>query len=198
MDCADPAYVDEPGKRVVLDHAPDTTVRANTFERVTYGVRVEDDGTTVEANRFVDTAVDEHPVIIGTPYRTDVLHRPVTGTVLRANETTGANDSPYRWVHGEEATTVDANTAAGTATGICEGEPPPRQLFVMVVAVAAPNPDGSKPATPDLTIDTLGALPSCRSTPTETTTTTTPATTAPGTTPAAAAAAVAGSPTYTG
>lgn len=201
MDCSDPAYVDEPGKRVALDHAPGNTVRANRFADVTYGIRVEDDGTVVEGNRFEQTAADQHPVIIGTPYRTAVLHQPVTGTVLRDNVTTGANDSPYRWVHGEQDTTVEGNTAAGRSVGICEGEPPPRQLFVMVIAVAAPNPDGSKPATPDLTIDTLGALPSCpvSSTSTSTSTTTTSATTVSGgATEPAPAAAVPGAPTYTG
>ncbi|MCU1371448.1 MAG: hypothetical protein JWO77_2642 [Ilumatobacteraceae bacterium] len=202
MDCSEPAYVDEAGKRVSLDHAPDTTIRDNDFERVTYGVRVEDDRTTVEANRFTGTAADEHPVIIGTPYRTAVLHQPVTGTVLRGNLTTGANDSPYRWVHAEEDTTVEGNVAAGAPAGICQGEPPPRQLFVMVIAVAAPNPDGSKPSTPDLTIDTLGALPRCAAEPAEPAepvdTTTTTASEASPAAPASAAAAVPGSPTYTG
>lgn len=193
MDCSDTPYVDEAGKKVTLDHAPDNTIRGNTFADVTYGVRVEDDGTTVEENRFEDTAADEHPVIVGTPYRTEVLGQPVRGTVLRGNVTTGANDSPYRWVHGEQDTTVEGNTAAGTATGLCRGEEPPRQLFVMVVAVAAPNPDGSKPATPDLTIPTLGALTSCRQAA-ETTTTT-----APAEPPAPApASALPGRPSYTG
>ncbi|MGN6694225.1 MAG: right-handed parallel beta-helix repeat-containing protein [Aquihabitans sp.] len=193
MDCSDTPYVDEPGKKITLDHAPDTTIRGNRFTNVTYGVRVEDDGTTVEDNRFTDTAPDEHPVIIGTPYRTSVLDQPVTGTVLRGNVTTGANDSPYRWVDGQQDSTVEGNTAAGAPTGICEGEDPPRQLFVMVVAVAAPNPDGSKPATPDLTIDTLGALTSCRAAPETTTTTASSGPVAP-----VPAAAVPGSPTYTG
>ncbi len=196
MDCSDEPYVDEPGKVVTLDHAPDNTIRGNRFDAVTYGVRVEDDGTTVEANRFQTTAADQHPVIIGTPYRTEVLHQPVTGTVLRDNVTTGANDSPYRWVHGQEGTTVAGNTAAGRSVGICEGEPPPRQLFVMVIAVAAPNPDGSKPATPDLTIDTLGALPSCPVSSSSTTTTT--STVSGGAASPVPATAVPGTPTYTG
>jgi hypothetical protein len=195
MDCSDPAYVDEPGKKVSLDHAPGNTIRANTFRRVTYGVRVEDDGTTVEANQFPDTAADEHPLIIGTPYRTEVLGRPVTGTVVRDNTTTGANDSPYRWVHSGAGITAEGNTADGVEVGVCPGEPPPRQLFVMVIAVAAPNPDGSRPATPDLTIDTLGALPSCRAVPPPVSTSTTVAAPPPD---AAPASAVAGSPTYTG
>ena len=38
----DPAYVDEPYRRVVLDRAHDNTVRANRFVDVTYGVRVEE------------------------------------------------------------------------------------------------------------------------------------------------------------
>jgi parallel beta-helix repeat protein len=195
MDCSDPAYVDEGGTRVSLDHAPDNTVRRNRFTDVTYGVRVEDDRTTVEDNAFTTTAADQHPVIIGTPYRTEVLDRPVTGTVLRGNATTGPNDSPYRWVHGHEDTVVEANTAAGSPAGLCEGEPPPRQLFVMVVAVAAPNPDGSKPPTPDLTIDALGALPSCRAdAPTSTTTLAGPV--APP--EARPATAVPGAPDYTG
>ena len=195
MDCSDPAYVDEPGKEVSLDHAPDNTIRANRFTGVTYGVRVEDDGTTVEGNHFEQTAADQHPVIIGTPYRTEVLDEPVTGTVLRDNTTTGANDSPYRWVHGERDTTVEGNTASGRPVGMCEGEPPPRQLFVMVIAVAAPNPDGSRPATPDLTIDTLGALPSCPAPPSSTTTT---SAAAGGATEPSPATAVPGTPTYTG
>ena len=197
MDCSDPAYVDRPGVRVTLDRAPDNTIRTNTFDDVTYGIRVEDDGTTIEGNRFTASTADHHPVIIGTPYRTDVLHQPVRGTVLRGNhaEVIG-NDSPYRWVHGQEQTTVSGNTALGRPTGICEGRPPPRQLFVMVVAVAAALPDGSKPPTPDLTIHTLGALPSCQ--PKTSTTTTTTASTPAGPVAPPAATPVSGTASYTG
>jgi hypothetical protein len=64
---------------------------------------------------------------------------------------------------------------------------------VLVVAVAAPDPDGSKPATPDLTIDTLGALDSCRAA-LQTAAPTTPVSSGV----AVPAAAVPGSPTYAG
>ena len=162
MDCTDPAYVDQTALRVVLDRAPGNTVRANEFRDVTYGVRVEDDGTTVEGNTFTGTAPDRHAVIVGTPWRTDVLQQPVSGTVLRDNSSSIAgNVSPYRWVHGEVGSTVEGNSALGSPVGWCQGQPPPRQVFVMVIAVAVANPDGSKPPTPDLTVPTLPALPAC-------------------------------------
>lgn len=199
MNCSDPAYVERPGLRVTLDRAPGNTIVGNAFTDVTYGVRVEDDDTTVADNRFTASSPDHHAVIVGTPYRTEALDRPVAGTVLTGNvaSITG-NDSPYRWVHGQVRTTVTGNSALGRATGICEGEPPPRSLFVMVIAVAPANPDGSKPPTPDLTFPTLGALPSCqRTASTSTTTTTTGAPTAdPG--DAAPAVPVSGTADYTG
>jgi parallel beta-helix repeat protein len=162
MECSDPAYVDEPGRRIVLDFAARTTVRANAFHGVTYGIRVEDDHAVIEANRFDGPSPAMHAVVIGTPYRTTVLHHPVTGTVLRANASTiVANPDPYRWVHGESATVVRDNRALGRPVGICEGEPLPRGPFVMALAVAAAGPGGARPPTPDLTFPTVGALPAC-------------------------------------
>jgi parallel beta-helix repeat protein len=163
MDCTDPAYVEEPGRRVVLDRANDNTVRGNHFVDVTYGVRVEDDGNRVEANTFEGTGPDRHAVIVGTPLRTTVLGRPVTGTHLVDNVSTIAgNASPYRWVTGHEATVESGNTAHGAPAPLCEGVEPPRSPFVFVIAVALAGPDGGPPAeTPDLTFPTLGALPAC-------------------------------------
>ena len=164
MECTDPAYVEASGIRVVLDRAPDNTVRDNEFRDVTYGVRVEDDGTTVEGNTFSGASPDRHAVIVGTPYRTEVLDQPVSGTVLRDNSSTIAgNTSPYRWVHGEVDTTYEGNTALGQPVGWCEGQPPPRQIFVMTITFALANPDGSMPAVPDLTVPTVPALPPCPS-----------------------------------
>jgi len=162
MECTDPAYIDEPLRRVVLDRAADNVVRGNDFRDVTYGVRVEDDGTVVDSNTFSGSAPDRHAVIIGTPHRTEVLGHPVTGTVLTGNTSSiVGNANPYRWVHGEVGTTVAGNTALGASVGTCEGQPTPRQIFVMVIAVRAALPDGSMPPTPDLTVPTVPALPDC-------------------------------------
>jgi parallel beta-helix repeat protein len=200
MACTDPAYIDEPTRRVVLDRAPDNAVVGNRFHDVTYGVRVEDDDTTVAANTFTAPSADHHAVIIGTPLRTEVLHRPVRGTRLLDNRShIVGNDGPYRWTAGEADTTVSGNRALGHAVGICEAPPVPRQAFIFVIAVQAADPSGAKPPTPDLTVATLGALPACarRSPPTATTTTTT--TTAAGAVPPAAPARpVGGGPAYTG
>ena len=94
---------------------------------------------------------------------------------------------------GSTGTSV-GNLALGTPMGICEGVPLPRDLFVMTIAVAQAEPDGSKPPTPDLTVKTLGALPSCRTAAPATTTTTTDAV-APA---PSAAVPVPGTASYTG
>lgn len=163
MECTDPAYVDEGLTRIVRDYAADNVVRGNRFVEVTYGIRVEDDGTVVEGNTFEGSDPAQHPVIIGTPYRTDVLGEPVSGTVLVDNVSTVAgNTSPYRWVHGHDSTTEAGNTALGVPAPTCEGEDPPRRPFIFVIAVAPMGPGGTPPTTtPDLTVPVLGELPPC-------------------------------------
>jgi parallel beta-helix repeat protein len=163
MDCTDAAYIDEPGRRVVLDRADHNTVRANRFVDVTYGIRVEDDGNRIEANTFEGGGPDRHAVIIGTPLRTTVLGRPVADTVLVDNVSTIAgNAAPYRWVTGHTGTVESGNLAEGAPAPLCEGVEPPRSPFVFVIAVALAGPDGGAPAeTPDLTFPVLGALPPC-------------------------------------
>jgi parallel beta-helix repeat protein len=163
MDCTDPAYVDEPGRRVVLDRANDNVVRRNRFVDVVYGIRVEDDGNRIEANTFEADRPDRHAVIVGTPLRTTVLDRPVTGTTLVDNVATIAgNDDPYRWVTGHVDTLDQGNVANAAPTALCEGVEPPRSPFVFVIAVALAGPDGGPPAeTPDLTFPVLGELPPC-------------------------------------
>jgi parallel beta-helix repeat protein len=206
MECSDPPYVKDGLTEITLDHAARNHIVGNRFEDVVYGVRVEDDDTVVEDNSFTGTAPDRHAIVVGTPYRTEALDRPVRGTVLRGNTSTIAgNTDPYRWVSGEAATTVEANTALGRTVGLCEGRTLPRQPFVMVVAVAAANPDGSKPTTPDLTVPTLGALAPCTRTdggPTTSTpsaSTSTSAASGPSAVTAARpAAAVRADPAYTG
>jgi parallel beta-helix repeat protein len=163
MDCTDPAYIDEPYRRVVLDRANDNTVLRNHFIDVTYGIRVEDDGNRIEANTFEAGRPDRHAVIVGTPLRTTVLGRPVTGTTLVDNVATIAgNDHPYRWVTGHAETVEQGNLANGAPAALCEGVEPPRSPFIFVIALALAGPDGGPPATtPDLTFPVLGELPPC-------------------------------------
>jgi parallel beta-helix repeat protein len=163
MECTDEAYIDEPLRRVVLDHAAENTIRANHFVDVVYGIRVEDDGNTVEGNVFEASSPDHHAVIVGTPLRTTVLDRPVTDTRLVGNVATIAgNDDPYRWVTAHVDTHDEDNLANGAPATLCEGVEPPRSPFVFVIAVAAAGPDGGPPEeTPDLTMPVLGALPPC-------------------------------------
>lgn len=163
MDCTDPAYVDQPARRVVLDYAADNVVRGNDFYEVTYGVRVEDDRTTVEGNTFSGSAPDRHAVIIGTPDRTNLLGLPVADTVLKDNVSTiVGNPDPYREVHDPVGTVDTGNQALGAPTTVCDGQTVPRQQFIFTIAVAAAGPGGTPPATtPDLTVPTVGALPDC-------------------------------------
>jgi len=163
MDCTDPAYIDEPYRRVVLDRANDNVLRGNRFVDVVYGIRVEDDGNVVEANTFEAGSPDHHAVIVGTPLRSTVLGRPVTGTRVVDNVATiSGNDDPFRWVTQVVDTTARGNVANGAPATLCPGVEPPRSPFVFVVAVAPAGPDGGPPAeTPDLTLPVLGALPPC-------------------------------------
>lgn len=173
MDCTDPAYVDEPLNRVVLDRAADNVVAGNAFHGVTHGVRVEDDGNRVEGNAFHGTPPalrggddgpeNLHAVIVGTPWRTSVLGRPVAGTVVRDNVSTiEGNPHPYRWVSDEAGSTVEGNVALGEPVGWCEAPEPPRGPFVFVIAVALAGPGGTPPAvTPELAHPTQPALAPC-------------------------------------
>jgi parallel beta-helix repeat protein len=163
MDCTDPAYIDEAGRRVVLDYAAHNTLRGNHLVDVTYGIRVEDDHTTVEANTFHGDDPGRHGVIVGTPLRSTVLGRPVTGTVLQGNTShLAGNAHPYRWVTAHEGTVESANTALGQPAALCPGVEPPRSPFIFVIAVALAGPGGTPPATtPDLTFPVLGELPAC-------------------------------------
>jgi parallel beta-helix repeat protein len=163
MECTDPAYIDEPARRVVLDRANDNVVRDNLFVEVTYGIRVEDDGNVVEANRFEGSGPHLHAVIVGTPLRTTVLGLPVARTTLADNVSNiVGNNHPYRWVTGHAATVDLGNVALGAPVALCQGVEPPRLPLIFVIAVAPQPPGGGPPAeTPDLTVPVLGALPDC-------------------------------------
>ena len=163
MECTDNAYIAEPLRRVVLDYAANNTVRANAFFDVTYAIRVEDDGNAIIDNLFFGADPSYHAVIVGTPDRTAVLARPVTGTVLKNNVSSiRGNTAPYRWVHGHEQTVASGNIALGQNVDLCEGEQPPRQPFIFAIAVALAGPGGTAPdVVPDLTVPTLGELAPC-------------------------------------
>lgn len=65
------------------DFAEDNTIRGNTFSRLELiGVRVEDDGTTIEGNLFLG---DFDYVYLGTPFRARYLGEPVLGTRITDN-----------------------------------------------------------------------------------------------------------------
>jgi parallel beta-helix repeat protein len=163
MECTDPAYLEGAFQRIVLDYAADNVVRGNVFHDVTHAIRVEDDGTRVEGNVFLADSADHHAVLVGTPHRTEVLDRPVRGTVIRGNVAAIAgNPSPYRWIHGQEDTRFAWNFADGRVADFCEGEPVPRRPFIFVIALTLAGPGGTPPATtPDLAVPTLGELPPC-------------------------------------
>ncbi len=163
MDCTDPAYIDETLRRVVLDYAKDNTVDGNTFDNVTYGVRVEDDDTKVLDNTFTGDSADHHAVLVGTPLRAQVLAQPVSGTVVQDNVSTiTGNANPYRTIDGPINTVAGGNLALGAPTALCPGVEPPRQQFIFALAIAVAGPGGTAPATtPDLTVPVLGALPPC-------------------------------------
>jgi hypothetical protein len=149
MDCSDPQYL--PG--IALDYAADNVVRGNAFQDVTYGVRVEDDRARIEGNTFTGADPAAQAVVVGTPYRTSALDRPVDGSVVTGNQADIAgNPNPYRWVHGQVNTTFTGNHSLGRLVGFCEGVPPARGPFVMAVAVvpAEPGvpPEGDPPVLP--------------------------------------------------
>jgi hypothetical protein len=139
MDCSDPPYIEETVRRVYIDPAPDNVVRDNSFLYVTYGVRVEDDRTTVEDNRFSSIGAGDQAVLIGTKERTNVLGRPVTGTVVTGNRATIAgNPTPYHWIWGHTATTYSDNRSDGTAVPLTEGAQPTINPFLFAIRVFVP------------------------------------------------------------
>ncbi len=163
MDCSDTPYVTGPLLSISLDRATNTTIRANAFHDVTYGVHVEDDGTRVLDNTFSGPSGAYHAVVVGTRVRTTVLDHPVTHTVVAGNTSTiVGNPNPYRWVHGFRDLTVTGNQALGRTVGICAGQELPHLQFVFVLAVAY-EPPGSPvtPRPPGLTMPLLGPLPAC-------------------------------------
>jgi parallel beta-helix repeat protein len=157
MECSDPQYL--PG--ISLDSAKDNVLRGNTFTDVQYGIRIEDDRTTVEDNVFTGSDASEQAVLVGTKYRTSALDQPVAGTTITGNSAAIAgNLNPYRWLYGHIGTTFDGNTSLGREVGLCEGVEPFQYPFVMTVAVVAYDPENPPPSEPPAIPDPP-VLPPC-------------------------------------
>lgn len=101
-------------------------------------------------------------VIVGTPWRTEVLARPVRGTSVVGNRSTiTGNPDPYRWVHGIADTRTRRNRALGRTVGVCEAPALPRPTFIFVIALALEEPGSPVTSAPDLTVPTLAPQPAC-------------------------------------
>ena len=162
MDCSDVPYVSGPLQAITLDRAARNVVDANVIADVEYGVRVEDDGAVVTGNDFTGPDATHHAVIVGTPWRTRVLGRPVMNTVVRGNRSSIAgNTSPYRWVDGVVGLDAGRNRALGRRSRICQAPDLPRRSLIFVDALAVQDPNGPPAPKPDYTVPKLGALPPC-------------------------------------
>ncbi len=162
MDCSDPPYVSGPIQAITLDRAANNVVRGNTFDGATYGVRVEDDGTTVSRNRFAGADATHHAIIVGTPWRTSALGHPVTHTIVERNRSTiVGNPSPYRWVDGISGLTDLHNRALDRRSRFCRAPTVPRNPLIFVYAFAVQDPNGPPVPKPDFSVPTLGALAPC-------------------------------------
>lgn len=131
MDCSDAAYVSTGLTRIYEDFAEANVVNRNVFENTVHGVRVEDGAARIERNRFTSADPAHQAILIGTKYRTEVLGRPVSGTLVRANraDITG-NAAPFVWIHAHEGTYFASNRANGTLTPLVAGMQPPIDPFL--------------------------------------------------------------------
>jgi len=162
MDCSDVPYVSGPALAITLDRAPRTEIRGNLIGDTYSAIRVEDDGTRVLSNVIGGVDATRHGIIVGTPYRTSVLHHPVTDTVVQGNVSLiRGNRSPYRWVDGVAGLDARGNTALGVPAAFCAAPDVPRGPFVMVYALALQDPNGPPVPRPAYTVPRLGALGPC-------------------------------------
>jgi parallel beta-helix repeat protein len=143
MDCSDTPMTTGAFRRNYHDPATDNVIRANTFEHVARGVRVEDDRNRVEDNEFTGADPAAVAVLIGTKHRTLSLGQPVDATVVAGNRAAlGGNATPYRWIHGQTNTTFSANLADSVPAGLVPGTQPTIDPFLFVMAFW---PEGSPP-----------------------------------------------------
>ena len=162
MDCSDVPYVSGPLLAITRDRAASNTITANTIYGENFGVRVEDDDTSVLRNTIIGTDPSNFAVIVGTPYRTTVLHHPVSHTIVRGNVASIAgNTDPFRWVDGVADLVATRNTANGSVRSFCAAPDVPRGPFVMVYAFAPQDPNQPPQPPPDYSVPSLGPLPAC-------------------------------------
>ncbi len=162
MDCSDVPYVSGPLQAIILDRAPRNTVRGNTFAHLNFGVRVEDDNATVVGNHFFGEDPSQFAVVVGTPWRTQALNRPVAHATVVGNQSSIAgNLDPYRWVDGIFDLSDHANTALGTTAAFCNAPSVYRPPFVMAYAFALQDPTEPPVPPPAYRVPSLGALPRC-------------------------------------
>jgi parallel beta-helix repeat protein len=139
MDCSDPPYVVSGPTVIVEDLAKANSVRRNDLSGFTHAIRVEDDGNRIERNRITGATATDTAVIVGTKYRTTVLSRPVTGTVVRSNRAdVPGNATPFTWIHGHVGTTFTGNRANGAIAALAPGVQPPIDPFLFAKDVFIP------------------------------------------------------------
>lgn len=140
MDCSDTPYIDAPARKVFLDPASANTIRDNSFLYVEHGIRVEDDGTVIEGNRFSDVDSSHQAILIGTKERTGVLGRPVDGTVVTGNRSDiSGNDTPYGWVWGHTNTTFTDNRSRQQDAALTPGTQPTINPFLFAIRIFLPG-----------------------------------------------------------
>ena len=139
MDCSDTPYIDAPARQVFLDPASGNTIRDNSFLYVERAIRVEDDATTIEDNRFSDFDPSHQAIIVGTKERTNVLAQPVKDTVITGNRADiSGNATPYRWIWGQTNTTFTDNLSQQTPAALTEGTQPTINPFLFAIRIFLP------------------------------------------------------------
>ena len=112
-----------------------TPCGATPFEHVRYGVRVEDDGTVVDANTFTSDRADprggprRHEAAHAVPGRAGVGH----GPHRQRGRHRRATPSRSRWIHGHVLTTDSGNVASGVPASLVPGTQPTIDPALFVV-----------------------------------------------------------------
>ncbi len=161
LDCSESSYISGKLFDIKLDHAPNNTVLNNTFYDVTYGVRIEDNGTRVIGNKFYGGSNANYAVVVGTRYRTSMLSEPVSGTSIIDNISNIPNPSPYRWIYGQVDSKFQNNSSLNLFANWCPGKDLPLDPLLFVEAVRAGASGGGVPPPPNPTPAVVGTQTPC-------------------------------------